>query len=83
MWASASGRDPELVERARDGLDGRAGAGLHQRRLVRMEEVGGRVPFAPAHEGVDRGDTEGDVERDRFHRRESTGAAMGRVGARC
>ena len=31
------GRDPELVERARDGLDGRSRAGLHQRRLVRMK----------------------------------------------
>ena len=47
-----------------------------------MKEVCGGVPFAPAHEGVDRRDTECDFERDRLHRRESTGAALGRVGAR-
>ena len=76
------GRDPELVERARDGLDGRSRAGLHQGRLVRMKEICGRVPFAPAHERIDRGDAECDFERDRLHRRESTGAALGRVGAR-
>ena len=76
------GRDPELVECACHGLDGRSGAGLHQRRLVRVEEVRGGVPFAPAHERVDGGDTECDFERDRFHGRESTEVASGRVGAR-
>ena len=71
------GVDAQHVERARHGLDRRAGAGLHQRGLVGMEEVGGRVALASAHERVDRRDAGRDIERDRLHRRESTAAVSG------
>ena len=73
------GCDAERVERACHRLDGRARTRFHQRRLVRGEEICGRIALASSHERVDRRDAGRDLERDGFHRRESTAGCRWRV----